>query len=169
MFINTIFDLYNKVYHTVCDTFYKVTTNWDSENILLNPLMISYRWNNMNYTTPFFLPFRNKEQHITILSASLSTKMYIDEEDITDYVISRAGPYHNFFMNPIMIKNIVPCSENEFMALTIMYALNGELLTFTYNKYNKQVMFHYGLDWGNFMPKEYSNVCKSLSYLDLSI
>lgn len=171
MFINTLFDIYNSVYYTIYDTFFvddTVSTNWVPETILSNPLMISYRWNKVSYTTPFFIPFRNKEQKVSIISASLLTKMYAGEEDITDFVISRAGPYHNFFMNPVILKDILPCSASEFDELTLMYVLNGELITTTYNDYYQQVIFHYGFDWGSYMPVEYKNVRNSLNYLDLS-
>jgi hypothetical protein len=171
MFINTLFDFYNSVYDTVYDTFFvdnTISTNWVQENILSNPLMISYRWNKVQYNTPFFIPFRNKEQKITILSASLLTQMYVDEEDITDFVISRAGPYHNFFMNPVFLKDILPCSSTEFDQLTLMCVLNGEIITITYHDYHQQIMIHYGFDWGRYMPAEYNNVRNSLNYLDLS-
>lgn len=170
MFINTVFDLYYKIYTNIQDILFSdtITTNWDSENMLSTPLRITYNWNRNTYTTPFFLPYRSNEQKITILSASLLTTIYNEEEDVTDYILTTAGPYHNFFMNPILIRDIVPCSKYEFDKLMIMIVMDGELLTLTYDNFDQPVLFHYGLEWGKYLPTLQDKIIKRLEYLNLS-
>jgi hypothetical protein len=168
MFINTLFDLYNNIKEKFDWSSNVVSTNLVSNDISTKmPIVLSYNINGVSYSTPFLLPFRNKTFNISILSASLTDHIYEGDDDITAFVLSKAGPFHNFFMNPMVVRDLINCSDDDFESLSIMYVLNGEILTRTYTDINTPVLFHYGLEWGSYLQTEYSSVRKTLAYLDL--
>ena len=161
MFINDLFDMYNKIYQLFfASKEDSVTTNWTSKTMLSNPIEITYVYDGKRYTTPMYLPKLSKDQQVTILSAELNG---VD----TDYIFTCAGPYHNFFMNPVLVGDIVNCSKIDFVDLSVMVFMDGELLTFTYTNYDEPVMFHYGVVWGDYLPVERTLVKNRLDYLCL--
>lgn len=162
MFINNLFDIYNKLYslffYEDIDT--RAVTNWNSKTLLTNPIEITYMYNEKKYTTPMHLPRLSKDQQITILSSELN-------HNDSDYIFTRAGPFHNFFMNPITVRDIIDCPDSDFKQLKVLVLMNNELLTFTYTDLSQQVLFHYGTIWGNYLVSERNQTEHKLEYLDL--
>jgi hypothetical protein len=166
--VNYLFDFYNDITQTIYNYVYQnvQVLNWTQADLLCNPLFVAYNWYGTQYTTPFFTKPCDKQQHATIVSVMIETST--GDENITDEFISTAGPFHNFFGQPVRVCDVVPYTEVDFKALHVMVIVEGQIMTYSYEDYYQLLDFQHYIYWGRFHPEEYNKVLKRLDYLCLN-
>ncbi len=103
----------------------------------------------------------SKKMGNPIMSATINELV-----DITDKVHGMAGPFHNFFMQPLKVKDIIPEKYHDnFRNLEIM---TSDLQMHKYYNLNDRIHFHYGLDWAKYDKSAAYRTLGRLEYLDLA-
>lgn len=102
----------------------------------------------------------SKERRKPIFSATIN-----HSTDISDYVKSLAGPFNNFFLQPLKVKDIIPADKHKaFKHLEIM---TSDLRMHNYTDLEDRIHFHYDLDWPKYDIDERNKILSRMNYLDL--
>lgn len=126
----------------------------------INKLELLYGYNGISYKLHIPVNLR-KDIGKQIFSAT------VDETyDITEHVKSLAGPFHNFFMQSMQVKDILPSKYHKnFSNLEIICE---DLQISTYRSLYDNIHFHQGIDWPRYDTDAAIKTVNKLSYLDLS-
>ena len=86
--------------------------------------------------------------------------------DLTDHVRSLAGPFHNFFYQPLLVRDLVPPKYHDsFEGLEVM---TSDLRIHHYDGLGQRIHFHYGMEWFKYDLDEFDKTCHRLAYIDLN-
>ena len=141
-----------------CVSFLETTDLLTSEAV--NRLRFVFGHDNKTYnlSVPVHL---DKTPRLQVCSATLNEK-----EDITSHIQALAGPFNNFFMQPLLVEDLVPEFQHEKFEL--LEIIESDLRYHKYESLKDRVMFHYGHEWPAYNSSERNIVLKKLAFLDLA-
>jgi hypothetical protein len=171
-YVNQFYKYYHGVRTFVGDFMYHhigpQILNWNYSDILSSPIWVAYKFNGKHYDTPFYLASpQDKQQYATVLSVMIES-FNSQDENITQEFLEIAGPYENFYMQPVVVGDAIPYVREDFKALHVMVIVDGQILTYSYTDYDQILDYQYYIYWSKYLPEERKVCLKRLEYLDLN-
>ena len=123
---------------------------------------LSFVYGHKNKTYKLRIPVNLiKDERSPICSAIIN-----EENDITEYVLSLDGPFHNFYMQPLTVRDIIhPALRDSFKVLEVV---ESNLRIHTHTSLDDKITFHYSHEWPRYNKSLAMETYNLLSYLDLA-